>query len=42
MTIFENKELIVSLRRVGMKCNFSWENSAKKYLEVYKEIINAS
>jgi glycogen synthase len=27
------------MQRVGMAQDFSWENSAKKYLELYQSII---
>lgn len=40
MHIFKNEELMIKLREVAMNCNFSWENSAKKYLEIYKELAN--
>jgi len=28
-----------SIQRAGMAQDFSWENSAKKYLELYRSII---
>jgi Glycogen synthase len=42
ISIFKNSNLMLQLIRVGMSCNFSWEQSAKKYLELYKELKNAN
>ncbi|PMP82166.1 MAG: hypothetical protein C0175_04080 [Caldisericum exile] len=42
LLIFKNESLLLKLIRIGMSCNFSWEQSAKKYLEIYKELRNAN
>jgi starch synthase len=38
--LFENKELWLTIVKNGMQENFSWENSAEKYLEIYSLIMN--
>ncbi len=37
---FEDKKTWVKIMRNGMKSDFSWNASAKKYLELYKTILN--
>jgi starch synthase len=37
--VFGNREEWRSLQRAGMSQDFSWENSAKKYLELYQSIL---
>jgi starch synthase len=37
---YNRREYIEAMRLRGMMQNFSWEKSAKKYLEVYESIIN--
>ena len=37
--IFHNKEKWRQIQLNGMKIDFSWEKSAKKYIQVYKELI---
>ncbi len=37
--IFSNREKWQSIQRAGMAQDFSWENSAKQYLELYQSII---
>lgn len=39
MKIFSTREKWQSIQRAGMAQDFSWENSAKKYLELYQSII---
>jgi starch synthase len=36
-----NREQWLSLQRAGMAQDFSWENSAKQYLELYRSIIKS-
>ncbi len=35
--IFKNKEKLLELKKCGMNQNFSWSNSAKKYLKIYQK-----
>ncbi len=39
MKIFSNREKWQAIQRAGMAQDFSWENSAKQYLELYQSII---
>ena len=39
--IFSNREKWLSIQRAGMAQDFSWENSAKQYLEIYQSIIKS-
>lgn len=39
--IFSNREKWLSIQRAGMAQDFSWENSAKQYLELYQSIIKS-
>ena len=36
---FRDKELWSELQKKGMRCDFSWQASAKKYVELYKKIV---
>lgn len=38
--LFENKKLWLSLMKNGMQENFSWEQSASKYEEIYSLVLN--
>ena len=38
--VFANREKWQTIQRAGMAQDLSWENSAKKYLELYQSIIN--
>jgi starch synthase len=38
-TVFRNKEAWKTLMRKGMKEDFSWDQSARKYLEIYQALI---
>jgi len=40
LKIFEDKKVWTKIQKNGMKCDFSWISSAKKYLELYKTILN--
>ena len=37
---FEDKKTWAKIMRNGMKCDFSWNSSAKKYIELYKTVMN--
>lgn len=37
--LFQQKEIWRQIQLNGMQIDFSWEKSAKKYIEVYKELI---
>lgn len=41
MKIFSTREKWQSIQRAGMAQDFSWENSAKQYLELYQSIIKS-
>lgn len=40
VTIFEDKKTWTKIMKNGMKADFSWSSSAKKYLELYKTTLN--
>ena len=40
LKIFQNKEEWKRIIKNGMKSDFSWNSSAKKYVELYKTVIN--
>jgi starch synthase len=40
LKIFQNKEEWLKIMKNGMKSDFSWNSSAKKYVELYKTVIN--
>ena len=40
--LFENKKKWTKLMRNGMKVDFSWNASAKKYVDLYKKILDNS
>ena len=40
--LFDDKKSWAKIMRNGMKSDFSWLSSAKKYLELYKTILNSS
>jgi len=35
---FENKPVWNTIMSNGMKCNFSWQKSAERYIEIYKKL----
>jgi starch synthase len=39
MAVFKNKKDWKKLIENGMQCNFSWETSARKYIEVYRKVL---
>ena len=39
---YENKKIWEKMQKNGMKKDFSWEKSAKKYLEIYKKLMATS
>jgi starch synthase len=40
LKIYKNKQQWMSIVRNGMKSDFSWHSSAKKYLDLYKTILS--
>ena len=40
LNFFEDKKTWVKIMRNGMKLDFSWNSSAKKYVDLYKTILN--
>lgn len=42
LKIFAEREKWQAIQRAGMAQDFSWENSAKKYLELYQSLIKKS
>jgi starch synthase len=40
LKVFEDKKTWTKLMKSGMKSDFSWLSSAKKYIELYKNILN--
>lgn len=39
LKVFKNKRIWQKIQKNGMRQNFSWQKSAKKYLEVYQKLI---
>ncbi|MCK7524494.1 MAG: hypothetical protein MZV64_46150 [Ignavibacteriales bacterium] len=39
--IFDDKKTWQKIMRAGMKSDFSWDSSAKKYIELYKTILSS-
>ena len=37
--VFNNKKVFQDFRKKIMAVDFSWEKSAKDYIEIYKELI---
>ena len=37
--IYKNKTLYKQIQRTGMQCDFSWERSAKQYIDLFKKLI---
>jgi starch synthase len=42
LKIFEDKKAWAKIMKNGMKSDFSWNSSAKKYIELYKTILNSN
>lgn len=40
LKIYEDKKTWLKIQKNGMKADFSWTSSAKKYIELYKTILN--
>jgi starch synthase len=40
MKVFEDKKAWARIMKNGMKSDFSWNSSAKKYLDLYKTILS--
>lgn len=40
LKVFEDKKTWQKIMRAGMKSDFSWSSSAKKYVDLYKTILN--
>ncbi|MGC9124982.1 MAG: glycogen synthase, partial [Caldisericaceae bacterium] len=38
-SLYKDAEILENMRSLAMKCNFSWENSARKYLELFSSIV---
>lgn len=41
LKIFEDKKTWLKIMKAGMKSDFSWDVSAKKYIELYKTILSS-
>jgi starch synthase len=37
---FQDKAIWTKIVKAGMKTDFSWDSSAKKYLDLYKTILS--
>lgn len=37
--VYQDKETWIKIMKTGMKSDFSWDSSAKKYIDLYKKII---
>jgi len=40
MVVYQNKQMWSALVKNAMNCNFSWESSAQKYVELYKKAMS--
>ncbi|OGU28593.1 MAG: starch synthase [Ignavibacteria bacterium GWA2_35_9] len=40
--LYEDKKTWAKIMRNGMKSDFSWNSSAKKYIDLYKKILNSN
>jgi starch synthase len=38
--VYQDKYTFNAMRKSALKADFSWKKSAKKYLEMYKELCN--
>lgn len=38
--VFKNKEVWIKIMKTGIKSDFSWNSSSKKYIDLYKTIIS--
>ena len=39
MNVYKDKYTLNAMRTSAMKADFSWKESAKKYLEMYKSLV---
>ena len=39
LSVYKEKPTLDAMRKSAMKSDFSWDVSAKKYLELYKNLI---
>ena len=42
LKIYEDQKAWVKIMKNGMKCDFSWNSSAKKYVDLYKKILDGN
>ena len=40
--IFDDKKIWTKIMKAGMKSDFSWNSSAKKYIDLYKTVLNSN
>jgi starch synthase len=40
VSVFSDKKAWVKIMKAGMKSDFSWASSAKKYIELYKTVLS--
>ena len=40
VNVFSDKKAWVKIMKAGMKSDFSWNSSAKKYIELYKTVLS--
>jgi starch synthase len=41
LKVFQDKKTWTKIQKNGMKCDFSWNSSARKYIELYKTILDS-
>jgi starch synthase len=41
LKVYQDKKTWIKIQKNGMKCDFSWNSSAKKYIELYKTILDS-
>ena len=42
VNMFQDKDAWLKIMKTGMKSDFSWDSSAKKYIDLYKKIMSGS
>ncbi len=42
LKVFEDKKAWTKIMKAGMKSDFSWNSSAKKYIDLYKTVLNTN
>jgi starch synthase len=40
VNVFGDKKTWIKIMKTGMKSDFSWNSSAKKYVELYKTVLS--